>query len=164
MTRTLLLCTVALLVAACTKSPDERIAEAAIERATGGKAQVERDGDKVTVQTEQGEVMISRGDAAALPADFPKDVPLPQGYKVMEAMAMAGNTVLALDAPGKVPAVAAQARDGMRAQGWKETTAMEQSDDTRIYVYEKDGRTANLGFYDNQQGGVRVGVQLTGKQ
>ncbi|MCA1714653.1 MAG: hypothetical protein LC715_05930 [Gammaproteobacteria bacterium] len=164
MTRTLLLCGLALLVVACAKSPQERIAEDAIERATGGQAQVEGDGDKITVQTEQGEVQITRGDAATLPVDFPKDVPLPQGYQVMESMAMAGTTVLALDAPGKVPGVAAQARDAMRAQGWKETTAMEQSDDTRIYVYEKDGRHANLGFYDNQQGGVRVGVQLTQKQ
>ena len=164
MTRTVLLCGLALFVVACAKSPEERIAEAAIERATGGKAEVERDGDQVTVKTGQGEMRISRGDAAILPPDFPKDLPLPHGYKVMESLAMAGNTVLALDAPGKVPAVAAQARDAMRAHGWKETTAMEQSDDTRIYVYEKDGRHANLGFYDNQQGGVRVGVQLTGKQ
>lgn len=164
MIRVLLLCCLVVLAAACMKSPEERVAEAAIERATGGKAQVERDGDQVTVKTEQGEVRITRGDAAALPTGFPNDVPLPQGYKVMESMAMAGNTVLALDAPGKVPAVAAQARDAMRAQGWKETTAMEQSDQTRVYVYEKDGRTASLGFYDNQQGGVRVGVQLTGKQ
>lgn len=162
MTRSILLCALA-LIAACAKSPEERIAEAAIERATGGRAQVERSGDQVTIKTDAGEVRLSHGEAAALPAGFPADVPLPAGYKVQSAMEASGAMIVGLTAPGQVAAVSAAATTAMQARDWKRTTAMQQSPDTHILVFEKGNRSAQYSFFNDRQGGVTVGVQLTAK-
>ena len=64
-----------LLVAPGCKKAQDAAVETAIERATGAK--VEKDGDTMTIKTEQGEVKVATaedGGTVAMPADFPKDV------------------------------------------------------------------------------------------
>ena len=153
----------ALALSACGKSPGERMAEAAIEASTGQEAKV--DGDKVTFKTEKGDMTITGGDAAVLPATFPKDVWLPSGYKVASSMEMPGATVVELQAPGTVQGLAADAGKAMLAQGWKQRVSMQQSAETHIVVYEKDRRDASLTLNaDPDSKGVRLAVQVTTKQ
>lgn len=158
----LILLGAALCVGACGKSPGERIAEAAVSAASGQKVEV--DGDKVTIKGDEGDVEIASGDAAALPLDFPKDVYLPSGYKVQSAMQMPGAVIVEVDAPGKVPALFADASREMQARGWKQTLAMQQAGDSQMLGFEKDNRSAVVSLYDNDGDGVKVGLQLTTKQ
>jgi len=160
----MLLLGAALVVGACGKSPGEALAEAAVSAATGQKVDVDKDGGQVTFKTEQGDMKVSSGEAAALPLDFPKDVYLPAGYTVQSAMEMPGAVIVEVDAPGKVPALFADASREMQARGWKQTLAMQQAGDTQMLGFEKDNRSAVVSLYDNDGAGVKVGLQLTTKQ
>jgi hypothetical protein len=155
----------AFALTACGKSPGERMAEAAIEAGTGQKADVSADGDQVTFKTDKGDMKITGGDSAVLPATFPKDVWLPSGYKVASSMEMPGAMVVEVQAPGTVQGLAADAGKAMVAQGWKQRVAMAQSAETHIIVFEKDQRDASLTINaDPDSKGVRTSVQVTTKQ
>ena len=152
------------LLAGCQRAADG-LAEGAIERASNGEVELERDGDKVTLKTEQGQMTMQAGESLPLPANFPKDVYLPDDYAVNSVMDLEGVNVLSLRAPGKVPALFADARAAMARQGWKETMAMQHSVDNALLAFEKEQRAATLSFNDDSEDGVVLGVQLrSGRQ
>ena len=67
---------VTLTLAACSgKSAQEQIAEKALEKATGHKADVNLEQGKVTVKTGDGQSEISYGPEGSWPKDLPADVP-----------------------------------------------------------------------------------------
>ena len=150
----------ALTLAACGKSPGERAAEAAIEQATGNKATVDADGNAVTIKTEDGEMKMSGGDAAKLPATYPKDVYQPAGAKVESVMEMPGTMVVQFDAAGDIPALAEASGKMMATQGWKQQLSMQQSADQQVTMYEKDKRSATISLIDDEATGVKVNVQV----
>jgi len=65
------------------KSSGERMAEKALEKATGGKAQVDVQGENISIKTKEGEVQL--GTLSNWPADMPGDVPKFEGAKVFNA-------------------------------------------------------------------------------
>ena len=156
--------TVALACTACGKSAGERAAEAAIEAGTGQKADVDAKNGAVTIKTDKGEMKMTSGDSAALPASFPKDVYLPEHYTVKSAMEMPNAMVLEIEAPGAVATLAADAGKRMQAQGWKQQMAMAQTGQSQVLVYEKEKRSATLSFNDNGGKGVTLGVQVATNQ
>ena len=151
---------VAIALGACGKSPADRMAEAAIEASTGQKASVDTESGAVTFKTDQGDMKVTSGDAATLPATFPKDVYLPDGYKVASAMEMPNAFVIEIDAPGKVAPMFAEASKRMEAEGWTQRMAMQNDASSQMVVYEKANRNATLSFYDNEGKGVKLGVQV----
>ena len=163
--RVLLLLGVAVLtVAACGKSPGERLAEKALSAATGQEVEVSKDGAEVTFKTDKGEMKIAGGDDATLPNDFPKDVYLPSGYKVESSMQMPGALVVSLAAPGQVSSLFADASKQMQAEGWKQTLAMQQSGETQMLAFEKENRSAMVSFDADGDEAVKVSLQLTRKE
>jgi len=158
----LILALVVLGAAGCGKSPGERLGEAAVSAATGHKVAVDKDGDKVTFKTEQGDMQVASGASATLPADFPKDVYLPARYTIESVMQMPNAQVLALDTTGDIAAMFADANRQMQSQGWRQTMSMQQNASTQMLAFEKDQRSAMLTF--NAEGNaVKVGLQLTKK-
>jgi len=65
------------------KSTGERMAERALEKATGGKAEVNVKEGGVSIKTKEGEVQL--GALSSWPADMPGDVPQIKGAKVFNA-------------------------------------------------------------------------------
>lgn len=159
-----------LALTACGKSPSERLADAAASAAasaaSGHKVKVERDGDKVTIKSEDGKDMmdISAGDGIKLPKDFPDDVYLPSDYKVMTSMKMGQAMVVNLVAPGSLGKMYDQADEKMLAQGWEQTMAMQQGADSRILSYKKPDRSATVSLHAQDDGGVRIGLQVSQKK
>ena len=155
----LVACMASLALVACGKSPGERAAEAAIEQATGNKATVDADGNAVTIKTDEGEMKMSGGEDAKLPASFPKDVYLPKDYVVESSMEMPGALVVSLDTKGKMSALADDAGKHMAAQGWKQGFTMQNAADSQMTVYEKDNRTATVSFA-TEGDKVKLGLQI----
>jgi hypothetical protein len=144
----------------CQKAADAAT-EAAIERASGAKVDIQRDGDAVTIQTAEGELAMQSGDALPLPDGFPEDVHLPDDYVVNSIMDMGGAQVVGMTAAGSVGSLFADARTGMARSGWKQVMAMQHSADSAMLSFEKDARTAVLSFnQDDAADGVQVSVQL----
>ncbi len=59
----------------------QNAAEKAVEKATG--VEVDKNGNSVTVTGEDGTVKVEGGDQASLPEEFPKDVPIYPGAKLV---------------------------------------------------------------------------------
>jgi hypothetical protein len=159
-----LLCGAALCLAACGKSPGERMAERAIEARTGHKADVDADKGQMTIRTDEGEMKINTGGGTALPATFPKDVYLPGKYSVEAAMEMPNAVIVHLLTAGDVEAIAADAERQMQAQGWKSAMTVMQGPQGKVAVYEKDKRHATLTIAADPKRGVQVGYQLATQQ
>jgi hypothetical protein len=81
----------AISISGCKKSEDEA-AERAVEQATGGKAKVDSKTGSVEVKTKDPsgkETNVQFGPGSKVPDDFPKEVPIYPGSKVMSAVSLA---------------------------------------------------------------------------
>src|SRR5689334_5423927 len=62
----------------------QKAAEKALEGTTGGKVDV--DGQNITIKNADGKGTVAVGPGATVPADFPKDIPIYPGAKIMMAV------------------------------------------------------------------------------
>lgn len=153
-------CGLVLALSACGKSAEDRVAEAAVRAATGNAVQVDQAGEKVTLKTADGDIIVHGGDDVRLPGDFPDDIPLPAGYKVESMMETGSSRIIALLAPGDAQKLYAAASEGMQAKGWKQTVALQGDGQGGLLGYEKDGRKATLSFTPETEGKTAIGLQL----
>ncbi len=148
-----------LLVAPGCKKAQDAAVETAIERATGAK--VEKDGDTMTIKTEQGEVKVATaedGGTVAMPADFPKDVYLPADNKLASAMDMAGMQMLNMTTPQELAGVSADIEKSMQGQGWKREMAMQAGGGSTL-MYSKDKRQVVYQMLKADEGGTQLAIR-----
>ena len=148
-----------LLVAPGCKKAQDAAVETAIERATGAK--VEKDGDTMTIKTEQGEVKVATaedGGTVAMPADFPKDVYLPADNKLASAMDMAGMQMLNMTTPQELAGVSADIENSMQGQGWKREMAMQAGGGSTL-MYSKDKRQVVYQMLKADEGGTQLAIR-----
>ena len=151
----------ALLVApGCRKAQDVAI-ETAIENATGAKVDVHKDGNEMTIKTEQGDVRIATaedGGTVAMPADFPKDVFLPTDKKLASAMDMGGMQMLNMTTPHGLASVSADIEKSMQDHGWKREMAM-QAGGGNTLMYSKDKRQVVYQLLKADEGGTQLAIR-----
>jgi hypothetical protein len=90
-----LLC-LALMLAGCGKSAEEKAIEKAVEKSTGAGAEVDLSdkGMKISGKTEEGAFSLSTGEGTEIPKDFPADVLIYNPSKVGTAMNMGAQSML----------------------------------------------------------------------
>lgn len=115
-------------------------------------------GQTVSLNTGGEQVRIAVGESAALPADFPRDVGLPEGHALTQVKRSGTATVIELDAPGKLDDVAARFRERMEAAGWT-AAAIAQPAAGHAQAWEKDGR-AVVAWLAPTDAGVHLQLQL----
>jgi len=118
-----------------------------------------------TVSLNQGgrDVRIAIGDAAALPADFPADVPLPSPRTMLSVERSDGRTTLVIVAPGTVEEQAERLRSGMQAQGWR-AAAFAAPPTGQGQAWEKDARAVLAWLQPADAGGTRIQLQLLARR
>ena len=145
---------------ACKKAQDAAV-ESAIERATGSKVDIDKDGNSMTIKTEQGDLSITTaqdGDSVALPADFPTDIFLPAEHRVASAMDMAGMQMVNLVTRAGVSALSADVERHMQAGGWKREMAM-QAGGGNTLMYSKDKRQVVYQMLKADEGGTQLAIR-----
>ena len=150
--------TALLLAPGCKKAQDAAV-ETAIERATGAK--VDKDGESMTIKTEQGDIRIAAaedGGTVALPANFPKDVYLPADNKLASAMDMGGMQMLNMTTPQDLASVSAEIEKSMEGQGWKREMAM-QAGGGNTLMYSKDKRQVVYQMLKADEGGTQLAIR-----
>jgi hypothetical protein len=116
-------------------------------------------GQTVTLKQGGEAVRIAVGDAAALPADFPKDVPLPEPHAIVRVQSGDGTTsTLMLEAPLPVDEAARRFRAGMLAQGWTAASVRAPAAG-QAQAWEKSGR-AVVAWLQPSPDGMRMQLQL----
>lgn len=155
-----------LTLAACAQKAEEAAAENAIEAASGGKADVDIDGNstKITVQTEQGEATVSTGEDVALPADFPSDVVLADQRKVVSVFTAEGATALSYTTEGALAELVNAQAEAMKGQGWKQTMAMDSDGKSSMRAFNKEGRDVVISYGADDAGTVTVSLQAAAKK
>lgn len=154
----LLIAGLALTGSGCQRAADAAT-EAAIERASGHSVDVDRDGNRMRIRTEQGEVSIAAGNGIALPADFPDDLFLPPSYGVSSVMDIGGARLLSLESDGSVASMFDAARAAMEGGGWTRTLAMQQADSAML-GFSQGEREATYTFTRRSDEQLMVGIQL----
>ena len=149
-----------LTLSACVDNPGEAAAEAALAAAGARDVVIDEDGESISYRTEQGEVTITGGKAAALPDDFPGDVYLPGDYVVESTLAMNADLFIGLAVKEDVPALYAASRAAMAGHGWTETMAALENNQNGLLTFEKDGRSAVVSL-SREGEGTTMGLQLT---
>lgn len=150
-----------LSLGACGKA-QEAAQEVAAEAATGGKADVDRDGDKTTITTDQGSITVNTGAGQSLPADFPSDAFLPEGYRINTIAEMGGARSIEMLVPGSMADTSKAVSEAMQAQSWKQAMSMQQND-MHALMFEKDGRMAQYTI-SQADDGTHVALNVIAKQ
>ena len=96
-------------------------------------------GASVEVATKEGKLNIASNDkGVALPANFPKDVPIIKGGVVTVAMTSGDNLNVQVRAPAPVAEVAKYYEDSLKAQGWQIEATMNMGES--VMVSAKKGK------------------------
>lgn len=152
-------------LAACQKAA-EKAAEAALERATGSKVDVDKDGANMTIKTDEGEIKVATsqdGQSVPLPEDFPKDVFLPEHSAVNSAMDMAGMKMVNMVTDASSGDVSAMIQKSMEADGWKREMAMQAAEGSATLVYSKDKRQTVYQMMKDDDGGTQIAIRTGGE-
>lgn len=118
---------------------------------------------EMTQTTEEGTVTAKFGEAAVLPADFPKDVPVPDGLKIQAAVANGGSgefTVSGKAAAG-LDSLLSFYKEKTAAQGWNETMSM-NAGEMHTLMCEKDTRALSV-MLVKEEDGTLVSLSVTPK-
>ncbi|HOF40605.1 MAG TPA: hypothetical protein PLD73_11060 [Candidatus Hydrogenedentes bacterium] len=104
------------------------------------------DTDTGTMTSDNGAVSFATGEAAKIPDDFPKDVPLYKGAQLVSVHrdANAGMTSLAATSGDPASTVAEFYKKQAEANGWTQETVFSQSDSMHMMSYEKDSRELSV--------------------
>ena len=96
----------------------------------------------VSLRTGGKSMQIRVGDAAVLPADVPRDVPLPEGGQLVRVQRSGASTLLTYAQPGEPAAIVAALDGRLRADGWRparvkapaEGTALAWTNEQRVLI------------------------------
>ena len=97
--------------------------------------------ETVTMNTDAGKIAVAASQGMALPADFPKDVPLMKDAVVNAVMGSTeqGSLMVFTHSDAPLPDVVAFYQENLKSQGWK-TGSMTNTGEGSIMTVKKDGR------------------------
>ena len=164
-TRSLLATAVmAALLAACgqaQESATEALAEEALQAQTDAKVDLElEDGlNTLTMETEEGKLQHTTGENVPLPADFPKDVVLPDDYTVVSVMKMGPSLSVVMRSRDTMAGLYAHYQAGQSGNGWKETMSAQGAEGAAL-GFEKGKRGMLVNLRPDIEGQTMVSLSL----
>jgi hypothetical protein len=118
----------------------ERMVEVGLAK-QGVKARLDTAEGKLTMETKEGSATYAVGGDVKIPNDFPKDVFVYGGAKVVSSMTMPKGCHLTLQTKDSADKVINAYKREMTAADWKEESSMNQSG-VSMLSYKKSERTA----------------------
>jgi len=133
-------------VTGCGKKTSETLVEKIIEKQMakdGVKGKVDLSDGKMTIETPQGTATYSSGSGAKVPDNFPKDVQVYAGAKVMASVNTPQGQNLMLESGDSVAKIITFYKGKMSGEGWKEEMSMNQGESS-VLVFKKEQRMASI--------------------
>ena len=119
----------------------EAAVEAAVEATTDAEVDISDGGQTITGKDNLGrEYVVTQGEAATLPADFPTDVLVPQGLVLDSAMSVGGTATVGGTLDGEITALAKAIDAHMEGAGWTSAMALNESN-SAMRVWQNAERT-----------------------
>lgn len=121
------------------------VSEKAVEKMGGSQADIninsseDQDSQNVTIEDGNGEFKLSVGGEVELPANFPDDVPLPDGLHYMAAAEVEGSGFSVHAAvPGNLQQMIDKTLADVEAVGWNKELVMDQGAGTTLMFKKAD--------------------------
>ncbi len=144
---------IALLAFGCGEKSEkivvEKMAEKAIESNIGTDAKVDIEKESIRIETDKGEMTMTAGDSAKLPANFPRDVFLYKGAELKMAMELPQAFNLSFETNEAVSKVSETYLAEMTENGWQKKMDMDMQGQ-KIMAFNKDERTVNVMISSDQ--------------
>lgn len=131
------------------KMAAEKIAEKTIESNIGGDAKVDIEKESIRIETEKGNMTMTAGDSAKLPANFPKDVFLYKDADLKMAMEFPQAFNLSLETNDAISKVSETYLAEMTEKGWQKKMDMDM-EGQKMMAFNKEERTVNLVITSDQ--------------
>ncbi|MGB6838980.1 MAG: hypothetical protein WBD86_00680 [Microgenomates group bacterium] len=120
---------------------------ALLSRTTGGKVDVDKEGEKITVTSEEGE--FSFEEEGKLPDNFPADFPIYPNAKLESSWTATSDETEGLslmwETNDSIDKVADYYKDELTSGGWKLSFTSEAEDSTTL-AFEKDDTSGFIGI------------------
>ena len=118
-----------------------------------GEVTVDRDGKQATIEatTKDGKVKFSAGQSVALPADFPKDVPIYQGATVRMAGSQGKGMIAMLVVSASSADAAKYYQDELKNQGWEIENTVNTAD-VAVLSAKKEQRRCTVSITKDKEG------------
>lgn len=118
----------------------EKSAEEVIEKATGSKVDISDEGDKVTIETDDGKTTIGKNE---VPDSFPSDVTVYSGAEVTATSETTSGTMISLKTSDSVSKVFDFYKSDLTSNGWTQTSAATYAG-TATVTAEKGGKITSV--------------------
>jgi hypothetical protein len=152
-------CSLVLACAGCGQKAGEKFAEKmmekAIEKEHGGHAKVDLSQGSVKVTTDQGESVATYGAGASVPRDFPEDVPVYGGAKVMTSASTPEGHLLTLTTKDAVQKVIESYQSSLSAKGWKQEGLVDMGEQKSL-AFKKGERAVAIVVASSGEGGSLI--------
>jgi hypothetical protein len=126
----------------------EKMVETTIEQSADGNAQVDINSESgsITMQMKDGDntINMQTGESVPLPADFPSDVPIPEGttwMMVQTSTGEGGNLMLQGTVGTAMAELAATLKSQAEAQGWESIQNISQGGQMEMMTFSKGEQT-----------------------
>lgn len=133
-----------LAFAGCGKSSSEHAAEKAVESAMaaqGQKADVSIQSDSMKITTQEGS--MSFGEGTKIPDDWPSDVPVYKGMKLVTAFSSPEGGALQGTTSDSAAKVESFYKEQAAKNGWTEDASFRQGDMVSL-IYKKEKRVLSM--------------------
>jgi hypothetical protein len=145
----------------------ENVAEGILGKATGGKVDIQNDGNTVTYKDNKTGGSVSFGDDVKLPSDFPKNVPIYPNAKIGGVtVSKEGNPSAwaVYSSTDEVKQVTDWYEQQAKDNGWKQDSSLTM-DKSEVRTYSKDNEKigVNISPSDDETKG-KTSVMVTWEQ
>ena len=139
----------ALAITGCSRqSLGEKAAEKIIESQTGADVDINKDGNDVTIKTEDGESQYSTGGTAKLPENFPKDLVIAEDAKIMMSSTAEGATTITYSTAIEQGEILKKYISTLAGLGWKKEMEIDMGAG-KIASFSKDKEKTSVTIGEN---------------
>lgn len=131
-----------LLVCGCSRSAENTEAAAPASAESPVPVQVDAGDDKTPSVVTAGNLKIQSGPGLSIPAEFPKDVYLPENKSIDNVTQVGPMTSLVLGLANPPKTLMHDIETHMQAQGWKTAMSMANGGEGAMMAFSKPERTA----------------------
>lgn len=131
-----------LLLSGCNRSAENSTAAAPAGAEAPAPVQVVAGDDKTPTLVTAGNLKIQSGPGLSIPAEFPKDVYLPERQSIDNVTQVGPMTSLVLGLANPPKTLMHDIETQMQAQGWKTAMSMATGGEGAMMAFSKPDRTA----------------------
>ncbi|MEO7251317.1 MAG: hypothetical protein ABIW30_01775 [Arenimonas sp.] len=132
----------ALLVSGCNRAAENSAGAAPASAENPAPVQVVAGDDKTPSVVTAGNLKIQSGSGLSIPAEFPKDVYLPESKSIDNVTQIGPMTSMVLGLANPPKSLMHDIESQMKAQGWKTAMSMATGGEGAMMAFSKPERTA----------------------